>query len=153
MGPPTKFEASKLKVVLLEDQINKYASITPRTYILSHCDLTANLTLAVSNVIKLEQVCVFSSHCIFWTRQMLMSALRVLVKETKNRKYLMKTKVFITLKKHILFKCMFGLLFRACKTEFGSEVTICCFKKSYFGKSIWIYIGKSELKFTTEIQT
>jgi hypothetical protein len=57
LGPPTKFEASKLKVVLLEDQINRYASIIPRTYILSHCDLTANLTLAVSNVIKLEQVC------------------------------------------------------------------------------------------------
>ncbi|XP_057448254.1 magnesium dechelatase SGRL, chloroplastic [Lotus japonicus] len=54
--PPAKFEASKLKVVLLEDQMNKYASIIPRTYILSHCDLTANLTLAVSNVIKLEQL-------------------------------------------------------------------------------------------------
>lgn len=60
MVPPAKFEASKLKVVLLEDQMNKYASIIPRTYILSHCDLTANLTLAVSNVIKLEQVCVFT---------------------------------------------------------------------------------------------
>ncbi|KAK2444005.1 magnesium dechelatase [Trifolium repens] len=56
LGPPTKFEASKLKVVLLEEQINRYASIIPRTYILSHCDLTANLTLAVSNVIKLEQL-------------------------------------------------------------------------------------------------
>lgn len=56
LGPPAKFEASKLKVVLLEDQINRYASIIPRTYILSHCDLTANLTLAVSNVIKLEQL-------------------------------------------------------------------------------------------------
>lgn len=60
LGPPAKFEATKLKVVLLEDQINRYASIIPRTYILSHCDLTANLTLAVSNVIKLEQVCFFS---------------------------------------------------------------------------------------------
>ncbi|XP_058781498.1 magnesium dechelatase SGRL, chloroplastic-like [Vicia villosa] len=56
LGPPAKFEASKLKVVLLEDQINRYASIIPRTYILSHCDLTANLTLAVSNIIKLEQL-------------------------------------------------------------------------------------------------
>ncbi|KAK7353260.1 hypothetical protein VNO80_18701 [Phaseolus coccineus] len=54
--PTAKFEASKLKVVLLEDEINKYASIIPRTYILSHCDFTANLTLAVSNVIHLEQL-------------------------------------------------------------------------------------------------
>ncbi|KAK7311497.1 hypothetical protein RJT34_09686 [Clitoria ternatea] len=54
--PPARFDASKLKVVRLEDQINKYASIIPRTYILSHCDLTANLTLAVSNVINLEQL-------------------------------------------------------------------------------------------------
>ncbi|KAL5057527.1 hypothetical protein RYX36_029131 [Vicia faba] len=56
LGPPTKFEASKLKVFLLKDQINIYASVIPRTYILSHCDLTANLTLAISNVIKLEQL-------------------------------------------------------------------------------------------------
>ncbi|KAL1309823.1 hypothetical protein HN51_052538 [Arachis hypogaea] len=54
--PPARFEASKLKVVLLEDQINKYASFIPRTYILSHCDFTANLTLTVSNVINLEQL-------------------------------------------------------------------------------------------------
>ena len=60
MVPPARFEASKLKVVLLEDQINKYASIIPRTYILSHCDFTANLTLTVSNVINLEQVCVLT---------------------------------------------------------------------------------------------
>ncbi|RZC07059.1 Protein STAY-GREEN LIKE, chloroplastic isoform C [Glycine soja] len=54
--PSARFEPSKLKVVLLEDQINKHASFTPRTYILSHCDFTANLTLAVSNVINLEQL-------------------------------------------------------------------------------------------------
>ncbi|OIW14512.1 hypothetical protein TanjilG_12105 [Lupinus angustifolius] len=54
--PPARFEASKLKVVQLEDQIIKYPSIIPRTYILSHCDLTANLTLTVSNVINLEQL-------------------------------------------------------------------------------------------------
>ncbi|KAL5082575.1 hypothetical protein RYX36_010996 [Vicia faba] len=54
-GPPKKFEASKLKVVLLEYQRNKYASVIPRIYIPFHCDLTANLTLAVSNIIKLEQ--------------------------------------------------------------------------------------------------
>lgn len=73
MGPPTKFEASKLKVVLLEDQINRYASIIPRTYILSHCDLTANLTLAVSNVIKLEQVCVFM-FCLLWRGKLVFDA-------------------------------------------------------------------------------
>ncbi|KAK7351075.1 hypothetical protein VNO77_10242 [Canavalia gladiata] len=56
LGPPARFEASKLKVVQLENQINNYANILPRTYILSHCDLTANLTLAVSNVINLEQL-------------------------------------------------------------------------------------------------
>ncbi|KAL5065660.1 hypothetical protein RYX36_027397 [Vicia faba] len=56
LGPPIEFEALKFKVVLLEDQINRYASVIPRTYILSHCDLTANLTLAISNVIKLKQL-------------------------------------------------------------------------------------------------
>lgn len=30
--------------------------ITPRTYILSHCDFTANLTLTISNVINLDQL-------------------------------------------------------------------------------------------------
>jgi len=60
--PTAKFEASKLKVVLLEDQTSKYASILPRTYILSHCDFTANLTLAVSNVIHLEQVGSYSHY-------------------------------------------------------------------------------------------
>ncbi|XP_028794435.1 protein STAY-GREEN LIKE, chloroplastic isoform X2 [Neltuma alba] len=56
LGPPARFEASKLKVVPLEDHINKCASIIPRTYILSHCDFTANLTLTVSNVINLDQL-------------------------------------------------------------------------------------------------
>ncbi|KAI4307210.1 hypothetical protein L6164_030421 [Bauhinia variegata] len=56
LGPPARFEASKLKVVPMEDLINKYASIIPRTYILSHCDFTANLTLTVSNVINLDQL-------------------------------------------------------------------------------------------------
>ncbi|KAL5053530.1 hypothetical protein RYX36_034212 [Vicia faba] len=56
LSPPTKFEASKMKVILLDDQINRYASVIPRTYISSHYDLTANLTLAVSNIIKLEQL-------------------------------------------------------------------------------------------------
>lgn len=36
--------------------MNEYSGIIPRTYILSHCDFTANLTLSISNVINLEQV-------------------------------------------------------------------------------------------------
>ncbi|KAF3440143.1 hypothetical protein FNV43_RR18421 [Rhamnella rubrinervis] len=53
---PARFEASKLKVVVMGKEMNKYAGIIPRTYILSHCDFTANLTLTVSNVINLEQL-------------------------------------------------------------------------------------------------
>ncbi|KAH9691441.1 Magnesium dechelatase SGRL [Citrus sinensis] len=36
--------------------MNDYSRILPRTYILSHCDFTANLTLTISNVINLEQL-------------------------------------------------------------------------------------------------
>ncbi|KAK9270534.1 hypothetical protein L1049_026115 [Liquidambar formosana] len=56
LGPPARFEASKLKVVLMGEWMNGYSGITPRTYILSHCDLTANLTLTISNVINLDQL-------------------------------------------------------------------------------------------------
>ncbi|XP_062073139.1 magnesium dechelatase SGRL, chloroplastic [Humulus lupulus] len=57
LGAPTRFEASKLEVVFMGDEMkNKYAGIIPRTYILSHCDFTANLTLTISNVINLEQL-------------------------------------------------------------------------------------------------
>lgn len=46
---------------------NKYAGIIPRTYILSHCDFTANLTLTISHVINLEQVytCAFRLYTSF----------------------------------------------------------------------------------------
>ncbi|KDP32897.1 hypothetical protein JCGZ_12189 [Jatropha curcas] len=54
--PPARFEASKLEVVLMGEQMNKYSGIIPRTYILSHCDFTANLTLTISNVINLDQL-------------------------------------------------------------------------------------------------
>jgi hypothetical protein len=57
LGPPAKFEASKLKVVLMGEEMNQYSAIIPRTYILSHCDFTADLTLTISNVINLDQVC------------------------------------------------------------------------------------------------
>lgn len=55
MVPPARFEASKLKVVFTRE-VNKSAGIIPRTYILSHCDFTANLTLTISDVINLDQV-------------------------------------------------------------------------------------------------
>ncbi|OAY23516.1 magnesium dechelatase SGRL, chloroplastic [Manihot esculenta] len=54
--PPARFEASKLKVVLLGEDVNEYSGVIPRTYILSHCDFTANLTLTISNVINLDQL-------------------------------------------------------------------------------------------------
>ncbi|KAL9359101.1 hypothetical protein Peur_047224 [Populus x canadensis] len=54
--PPAKFEASKLKVVLMGEEMNQYSAIIPRTYILSHCDFTADLTLIISNVINLDQL-------------------------------------------------------------------------------------------------
>lgn len=56
LGPPARFEASKLKVVFMEEKLTKYSGIIPRTYILSHCDFTANLTLTISNVINLDQL-------------------------------------------------------------------------------------------------
>ncbi|XP_040998097.1 magnesium dechelatase SGRL, chloroplastic-like [Juglans microcarpa x Juglans regia] len=56
LGPPARFEASKLKVVFMGEELNKYSGIIPRTYILSHCDFTANLTLNISNVINLDQL-------------------------------------------------------------------------------------------------
>ncbi|KAH9757273.1 Magnesium dechelatase SGRL [Citrus sinensis] len=56
LGPPASFDASKLKVVFLGEGMNDYSRILPRTYILSHCDFTANLTLTISNVINLEQL-------------------------------------------------------------------------------------------------
>ncbi|KAK0575413.1 hypothetical protein LWI29_000133 [Acer saccharum] len=56
LGPPANFEASKLKVVFMGEWMESYSRILPRTYILSHCDLTANLTLTISNVISLDQL-------------------------------------------------------------------------------------------------
>ncbi|KAL6213128.1 hypothetical protein ACLB2K_012575 [Fragaria x ananassa] len=51
---PARFDASKLKVEFMGEEMNNYVGIIPRTYILSHCDFTANLTLTISNVINLE---------------------------------------------------------------------------------------------------
>ncbi|CAN1801635.1 Magnesium dechelatase SGRL, chloroplastic [Linum perenne] len=52
--PSARFDASKLKVVLVGME-NDYSGIIPRTYILSHCDFTANLTLTISSVINFDQ--------------------------------------------------------------------------------------------------
>ncbi|URE30263.1 hypothetical protein MUK42_17463 [Musa troglodytarum] len=50
LGPPTRFEASKLKVVFMGEELEKQSlSTIPRAYTLTHCDFTANLTLAVSS--------------------------------------------------------------------------------------------------------
>ena len=57
LGPPTRFEASKLKVVFMGDEIEKQPLCAiPRAYTLTHCDFTANLTLAVSNNITNDMV-------------------------------------------------------------------------------------------------
>ncbi|CAK9172351.1 unnamed protein product [Ilex paraguariensis] len=56
LGAPARFEASKLKVVFMGEETNKNTGIVPRTYTLSHCDFTANLTLTISNVIHLDQL-------------------------------------------------------------------------------------------------
>ncbi|THU62859.1 hypothetical protein C4D60_Mb01t09580 [Musa balbisiana] len=48
--PPSKFEALELKVVFMEEEMEKQIlSTIPRAYTLTHCDFTANLTLAVPN--------------------------------------------------------------------------------------------------------
>ncbi|KAK3008871.1 hypothetical protein RJ639_014827 [Escallonia herrerae] len=56
LGPPARFDASKLKVEFKGEERNKYARIVPRSYTLSHCDFTANLTLTISNVFQLDQL-------------------------------------------------------------------------------------------------
>ncbi|XP_078178805.1 protein STAY-GREEN LIKE, chloroplastic-like [Carex rostrata] len=57
LGTPTTFEASKLKVEFNGEEVNKKPFCTgPRAYTLTHCDWTANLTLAVSNSISSEQL-------------------------------------------------------------------------------------------------
>ncbi|CAO2827199.1 unnamed protein product [Amaranthus hypochondriacus] len=53
---PAIFEASKLKVLLLGTDEEKYPPKLPRTYTLTHSDFTANLTLAVSQTINNSQL-------------------------------------------------------------------------------------------------
>ncbi|KAL8134354.1 magnesium dechelatase SGRL, chloroplastic-like isoform X3 [Apium graveolens] len=56
LGPPARFEASKLKVEFKGEEKNRYTRIVPRTYTLSHCDFTADLTLTISRLIHLDQL-------------------------------------------------------------------------------------------------
>ncbi|KAL4565832.1 hypothetical protein LXL04_029938 [Taraxacum kok-saghyz] len=51
LGPPATFYPSKLQVVFKGEETDQYTRILPRTYNLSHCDFTADLTLTISNVI------------------------------------------------------------------------------------------------------
>ncbi|KAH0468000.1 hypothetical protein IEQ34_003033 [Dendrobium chrysotoxum] len=52
-GPPTRFDASKLKVMFVGDDTEKQAlDAATRAYTLTHCDFTAKLTLVVSNRIN-----------------------------------------------------------------------------------------------------
>lgn len=58
LGPPNRFEASKLKVVYMGEDIERQPPdrIVPRAYTLTHCDFTANLTLSVSNNITYDML-------------------------------------------------------------------------------------------------
>ncbi|KAM0914538.1 hypothetical protein ACQ4PT_011441 [Festuca glaucescens] len=52
LGAPTTFDAAKLTVQFAGDRRPAF----PRAYTLSHCDFTANLTLAVSGTITIDQL-------------------------------------------------------------------------------------------------
>lgn len=56
LGPPTTFNAAKLKVEFAGEEWSRKQQPFPRAYTLTHCDFTANLTLAVSGSITSEQL-------------------------------------------------------------------------------------------------
>jgi hypothetical protein len=56
---PSIFEASKLKVLFLGVDEKKHPGNLPRTYTLTHSDITAKLTLAISQTINNSQVILF----------------------------------------------------------------------------------------------
>ncbi|KAL6844256.1 hypothetical protein ACP4OV_025929 [Aristida adscensionis] len=57
LGPPTTFNAAKLKVEFAgEELMRSKKQPFPRAYTLTHCDFTANLTLAVTGSITSEQL-------------------------------------------------------------------------------------------------
>lgn len=53
---PAIFEASKLKVLFLGVDEKKHPGNLPRTYTLTHSDITSKLTLAISQTINNSQV-------------------------------------------------------------------------------------------------
>ncbi|KAL9246766.1 hypothetical protein vseg_020260 [Gypsophila vaccaria] len=53
---PAIFEASKLKVLFLGVDEGKHAPKLPRTYTLTHSDITSKLTLAISQSINISQL-------------------------------------------------------------------------------------------------
>lgn len=53
---PAIFESSKLKVLFLGVDDNKHPGNLPRTYTLTHSDITSKLTLAISQTINNSQV-------------------------------------------------------------------------------------------------
>ncbi|KAK7330660.1 hypothetical protein VNO77_24858 [Canavalia gladiata] len=53
---PAIFEASKLKVLFLGVDGKKHPADIPRTYTLTHCDITSNITLAISQTINNSQL-------------------------------------------------------------------------------------------------
>lgn len=66
---PAIFEASKLKVLFLGVDEKKHPSKLPRTYTLTHSDITSKLTLAVSQTIDNSQVCALTCVlCLFFLR-------------------------------------------------------------------------------------
>ncbi|BAS91799.1 Os04g0692600, partial [Oryza sativa Japonica Group] len=54
LGPPTSFDAGKLTVEFAHSHGNSSSGF-PRAYTLTHCDFTANLTLAVSDTIAADR--------------------------------------------------------------------------------------------------
>ena len=50
------FEASKLDVIFLGMSVDEHPEILPRIYTLTHCDITAMLTLTISQSINKTQV-------------------------------------------------------------------------------------------------
>lgn len=58
---PAIFEASKLKVLFLGVDEEKHPGKLPRTYTLTHSDITSKLTLAISQTINNSQVIIPSA--------------------------------------------------------------------------------------------
>ena len=61
---PAIFESSKLKVLFLGVDDKKLPPTLPRTYTLTHSDITAKLTLAISHSVNNSQV--FFSFMLQW---------------------------------------------------------------------------------------